>query len=367
MDVYLTDLQDPNARVIEPDEQGTHIPRLPIRLRIAAVLDDESLTGPSGRTFGLGARGKISRARAVLSFVPAKTSTGANAASQSGLRAAGGRRKGTIERTVPVCAYGRWTMFVKAFQNTIRVFSHRRALGVSWGRGVLSRLGALRLARACTRVYVLGARGVGALRLFAGPVFAVTFTQPVARGLVLLPAIAFPGELIKPKPATRAQNLAKPMTGAGGPGKYANVMKPKQLPLRLGTLQKACAVPRRTMSSLGPPTASTSVITRPRPKRFRNLWPACLQATAMNKPGRRSSNPDGHGQTRAARRGHRKTTYSGLKGPQTSQPPTIWVGGHFILGSQVAAPGVVELIVDEGGRALNPLGGCPASPVGTNR
>ena len=47
----------PSARVIEPDEQGTHIPRLPIRLRIAAVLDDESLTGPSGRTFGLGARG----------------------------------------------------------------------------------------------------------------------------------------------------------------------------------------------------------------------------------------------------------------------------------------------------------------------
>ena len=241
MDVYLTDLQDPSARVIEPDEQGTHIPRLPILLRIAAVLDDELLTGPSGRTFGLGARGKISRARAVLTFVPAKTSTGANAASQSGLRAAGDWRKGTIERTVSTRAYGSWAMFVKAFQNTIRVFSHRRALGFSWGRGVLSRLGALRLARACTRVYVLvlGPRVVGALRLFAGPVFAVTFTQPVARGLVLLPAIAFPGELIKPKPATRAQNLAKPMTGAGGPGKYANVMKPKQLPPRLRTLQKA--------------------------------------------------------------------------------------------------------------------------------
>ena len=104
---------------------------------------------------------------------------------------------------------------------------------------MLSRLGALRLARACTRVYVLGARGVGALRLFAGPVFAVTFTQPVGSGLVLLPAIAFPGELMKPKPATRAQNVAKPMTGAGGPGKYANVMKPKQLPPRLRTLQKA--------------------------------------------------------------------------------------------------------------------------------
>ena len=31
------------------------------------------------------------------------------------------------------------------------------------------------------------------------------------------------------------------MTGAGGLGKYTKVMKPKQLPLRLGTLQKACA------------------------------------------------------------------------------------------------------------------------------
>jgi hypothetical protein len=241
MDVYLTDLQDPSARVIEPDEQGTHIPRLPILLRIAAVLDDELLTGPSGRTFGLGARGKISRARAVLTFVPAKTLTGANAASQSGLRAAGDWRKGTIERTVSTRAYGSWAMFVKAFQNTIRVFSHRRALGFSWGRGVLSRLGALRLARACTRVYVLvlGPRGV-ALRLFTGPVFAVTFTQLVGRRLRLVPAIAFPGEPIKPKPATRALKLAKLMTGAGGLGKYANVMKPKQPPLRLRTLQKAC-------------------------------------------------------------------------------------------------------------------------------
>ena len=56
---------------------------------------------------------------------------------------------------------------------------------------------------------------------------------------MLLPAIAFAREPIKPKPARRALNLAKLMTGAGGLGKYANVMKPKQLPLRLGTLQKA--------------------------------------------------------------------------------------------------------------------------------
>jgi hypothetical protein len=77
--------------------------------------------------------------------------------------------------------------------------------------------------------------------LFTAPVFAVRFTQPVGRGLVLLPAIAFAREPIKPKPARRALNLAKLMTGAGGLGKYADVMKPKQLPLRLGTLQKARA------------------------------------------------------------------------------------------------------------------------------
>jgi hypothetical protein len=64
----------------------------------------------------------------------------------------------------------------------------------------------------------------------------------LGRGLVLVPAIAFAREPIKPKPARRALNLAKLMTGAGGLGKYANVMSPKQLPLRLGTLQKARAV-----------------------------------------------------------------------------------------------------------------------------
>ena len=57
-------------------------------------------------------------------------------------------------------------------------------------------------------------------------------------------AIAFARELIKPKPATRALNLAKLITGAGGLGKYAELMKPEQLPLRLGTLQKACAAAR---------------------------------------------------------------------------------------------------------------------------
>ena len=63
--------------------------------------------------------------------------------------------------------------------------------------------------------------------MFTAPVFAVTFTPPVGRGLVLLPAIAFAREPTKPKPASMALNLAKPMTGAGGQGKYAKVMKPK--------------------------------------------------------------------------------------------------------------------------------------------
>jgi hypothetical protein len=65
------------------------------------------------------------------------------------------------------------------------------------------------------------------------------FTQPVGRRLRLVSAIAFAREPIKPKPATRALNLAKLITGAGGLGKYAELMKPEQLPLRLGTLQKA--------------------------------------------------------------------------------------------------------------------------------
>jgi hypothetical protein len=74
----------------------------------------------------------------------------------SGLRAAGGRLNSAIERTVATRAYGSWTMFVKAFQNTIRVFSHRRSLGFSWRRGVLSWLRNAALARACVQVYVSG-------------------------------------------------------------------------------------------------------------------------------------------------------------------------------------------------------------------
>ena len=65
-----------------------------------------------------GARGKVSRARAVLSFLRAKTLAAANAASQSGLMVAGGRRRGVIERTVPSRAYVRWTMFDQTFIGT---------------------------------------------------------------------------------------------------------------------------------------------------------------------------------------------------------------------------------------------------------
>ena len=66
----------------------------------------------------LDARVKVSRARALVSFLLAKILTGANAASQSGLRAAGDLRKGTIERTVPSHAYRRWTMFDQTFIST---------------------------------------------------------------------------------------------------------------------------------------------------------------------------------------------------------------------------------------------------------
>jgi hypothetical protein len=90
MDVYAIDLQAPSAQA--PD-QGEHAvnPR---------------------------ARRKVSRARAVLTSIPAKTFTSANPASQSGLMAARGRQNSTIERTVPCRAYGRWTMFDQTFINT---------------------------------------------------------------------------------------------------------------------------------------------------------------------------------------------------------------------------------------------------------
>jgi hypothetical protein len=307
MDVYLTDLQDPGVQVTY---QGGHAPGLAGH---ATDQDGQAQAiNQGGRAAGLAGRDKVSRARAVLTFVPVKTLTAANVASQSGLRAAGGRRRGTIERTVSTRAYGSWAMFVKAFQNTIRVFSHRRALGVSWGRGVLSRLGALRLARACTRVYVyvLGARVVGALRLFAGPVFAVTFTQLVGRGLRLVSAIAFAREPIKPKPARSAQNVAKLITGAGGLGKYAEVMRQKQLPLRLATLQKACTALEKQ--------------------------PIAVFSVGSVGCGRRCRSN--------VRRSLRKTTYSGLKGPQIS---TYLPSSRLDSGSRVAAPGVAELIVEE--------------------
>jgi hypothetical protein len=316
MDVYLTDLQDPGVQVTG---LGGHAPGL------AGHATDQDAQAQAinqdGRAGSLGGPGKISRARALLSFLPVKTLTAANVASLSGLMAAGGWRRGASERTVSVCAYGRWMMFVKAFQNTIRVFSHRRCLGVSWGRGVLWRLGALRLARACTRVYVyvyvLGARGVGALRLFAGPVFAVS--HPAGWRPVLVPAIAVRREPIKPKPARRAQNVAKLITGAGGLGKYAEVMRQKQLPLRLGTLQKANPSDIVQTKTWGSP----------------NPRPASLETIDMNKPGRRSSTLPRRSNVRRSRRAavgaarsvrdegrrggrFRKTTYSGLKGPQTS-------------------------------------------------
>jgi hypothetical protein len=47
------------------------------------------------------ARHKVSRAKVLVTFLRAKNLTAANAASQSGLMAAGGRRKAPIARTVP--------------------------------------------------------------------------------------------------------------------------------------------------------------------------------------------------------------------------------------------------------------------------
>ena len=167
---------------------------------------------------------------------------------------------------------------------------------------MLSRLGALRLARACTRVYVyvLGARVVGALRLFAGPVFAVTFTQLVGRGLRLVSAIAFAREPIKPKPARSAQNVAKLITGAGGLGKYAEVMRQKQLPLRLATLQKACAaalsrlieIPHRDLNAskqAGFSVASVGCGRRYRPNVRRSRRAAVGAARSVRDGGRRGA------------------------------------------------------------------------------
>jgi hypothetical protein len=110
MDIYLTDLRGPS-------EHATH------QGRQAADVDEH--VDPGGRATGLadhapdlGARVKVSRARALVSFLPAKTLTGANAASQSGLMAARGRQNSMIERTVPSRAYVRWTMFDQTFIST---------------------------------------------------------------------------------------------------------------------------------------------------------------------------------------------------------------------------------------------------------
>jgi hypothetical protein len=322
MDLNPIDLQDPSAYIINRGEHVINLGEHAVNscehtpdLGGQAINPGGRAIGLSARVFDLAGRGAVSRSKVGVSFLRAKIFTGVNAASRSGLMAAGGRRKGVIERTVPVCAYVRWTMFVKAFQNTIRVFSHRRSLGSSWGRGVLSRLGALRFARACVRVYVFGARDVGALRLFAGPVFAVRFTQPVGRGLGLVPAVAFARGPTKPKPATNAQNLAKLITGAGGLGKYAGVMRSKQLPLRLGTLQKACAAARgggalRSLRDVGRRARVFSVASVGCGRRYRSNVRRSRRAAV----GAARSVRDG------GRRGgrFRKTTYSGLKDPQTS-------------------------------------------------
>jgi hypothetical protein len=144
-----------------------------------AINPGEQVTNPGAHATYPDGRGTVSRAWVVMTFLLAKILTGMNAPFQSGLRVPGGRQNSTIERTVPIRAYGRWTMFEKIFQHLIGVF-------------------------------------------------AVRFTQPVGRGLVLVPAIAFPRELMKPKPATNALNLVKPMTGGGGLGEYAKVMKRKR-------------------------------------------------------------------------------------------------------------------------------------------
>jgi len=118
MDVYLTDLRGPSEHATNQGRQAADLGGHATDQGGQAINQGGRPTGPSGRAFGPGARVKVSRARALVSFLLAKTLTGANAASQSGLRAAGGRRKGTIERTVPSRAYVRWTMFDQTFIST---------------------------------------------------------------------------------------------------------------------------------------------------------------------------------------------------------------------------------------------------------
>jgi hypothetical protein len=98
MDVYLTDLRGLS-------DHATHQGRQAADLGEHAINQGRQAVDLGEHVPDLGARGKISRARALLTFLRAKTLATANAASQSGLRAAGDLRKGTIERTVPSRAY----------------------------------------------------------------------------------------------------------------------------------------------------------------------------------------------------------------------------------------------------------------------
>jgi len=112
MDVYAIDLQAPGAQAPERT--------VPCRAYLRLTMFDctFAIVSSRPRSPGLGehavnprARRKVSRARAELTSVPAKTLTGAHPASQSGLITARGRQNSTIERTVPCRAYLRLTMF----------------------------------------------------------------------------------------------------------------------------------------------------------------------------------------------------------------------------------------------------------------
>jgi len=111
MDVYLTDLRGLS-------DHATHQGRQAADLGEHAINQGRQAVDLGEHVPDLGARGKISRARALLTFLRAKTLAAANVASQSGLRAAGDLRKGMIERTVRRRAYLRWTMFDQTFNST---------------------------------------------------------------------------------------------------------------------------------------------------------------------------------------------------------------------------------------------------------
>jgi hypothetical protein len=115
MDVYLTELRGPSEHAINQGWQAADLGGHATDQGGQAINQGGRPTGPGGRAFGLGARVEVSRARALVSFLLAKTLTAANTASQSGLMAAEGRRNGTIERTVPSRAYVGSTMFDQTF------------------------------------------------------------------------------------------------------------------------------------------------------------------------------------------------------------------------------------------------------------